>query len=246
MCRMIAYAGAPVSLSEMLLAPEHGLLRQSWAPRYQTHGVVNADGFGAGWYDPSVRPEPALYRRTQPIWSDESFASVAVLVRTPAFLAAVRSATPGFSLEESATPPFADGRYLFAHNGMIEGWRSDAGAAVRALVSRARAANLRSTVDSEVLFALVLGRLDAGDGASSALAAAVRAVKETAGGRLTSLLTDGSTITGCTFGDTLFVRREADGVVVASEPYDDDAAWQQIPDMSLIEATPDRIEITTL
>ena len=50
MCRHLAYLGPPVSLARLVLTPAHGLYEQSWAPRRQTHGVVNADGFGLGWY----------------------------------------------------------------------------------------------------------------------------------------------------------------------------------------------------
>ncbi|MDQ1633063.1 MAG: gamma-glutamyl hercynylcysteine S-oxide hydrolase, partial [Frankiaceae bacterium] len=59
MCRHLAYLGPPQTLEQILLTPEHSLLRQSYAPRFQRHGTVNADGFGAGWWQPEVRPEPA-------------------------------------------------------------------------------------------------------------------------------------------------------------------------------------------
>ncbi|MDQ3145520.1 MAG: class II glutamine amidotransferase, partial [Actinomycetota bacterium] len=57
MCRHLAYLGPPVSLEEVLGGPPHALLRQSWAPRCQRHGTVNADGFGVGWWDHQRRPE---------------------------------------------------------------------------------------------------------------------------------------------------------------------------------------------
>ncbi|NEE09819.1 class II glutamine amidotransferase, partial [Streptomyces sp. SID7499] len=50
MCRHIAYVGEPVALGDILLRPPHALVRQSWAPRRQRYGTVNADGFGVGWY----------------------------------------------------------------------------------------------------------------------------------------------------------------------------------------------------
>ena len=49
MCRHTAWLGAPTSLQQLLVDPTHGLLRQSWAPRRQRYGTVNADGFGIGW-----------------------------------------------------------------------------------------------------------------------------------------------------------------------------------------------------
>src|SRR5262249_24681962 len=79
----------PPSLERLLVEREHSLLEQAWAPGRQAHGTVNADGFGAGWYDLSVRAEPALYRWAGPMWADRSFASLAGLVRSAAVLAAV-------------------------------------------------------------------------------------------------------------------------------------------------------------
>src|SRR5215216_1501592 len=96
MCRMIAYLGEPeIQLSSLVLEPEHSLLVQSYAPKEMMSGVVNADGFGTGWYDPEVDEEPAVYRSVAPIWADRSFPSIAPKVRSSTVFAAVRSATPG-------------------------------------------------------------------------------------------------------------------------------------------------------
>jgi glutamine amidotransferase len=66
MCRHLAWLGEPVPLASVMLEAPYSLLRQSYAPRHQEHGVVNADGFGVGWYLPS-RTDPVRYRRAQPI-----------------------------------------------------------------------------------------------------------------------------------------------------------------------------------
>ena len=89
MCRHLAYLGDPVALGELLVRPPHALLRQAWAPRTQSSGVVNADGFGVGWYADGD-PVPARYRRTGPIWGDLSFADLSRVVRSGALLGAVR------------------------------------------------------------------------------------------------------------------------------------------------------------
>src|SRR5436190_17802453 len=101
MCRHLAYIGPPVTLQALLLDPPHSLLRQSWAPRLQRHGTVNADGFGVGWWRPALQAEPARYRSARPMWTDSSFASVAGVVTAGAILGAVRSATPPSPAEES-------------------------------------------------------------------------------------------------------------------------------------------------
>src|SRR5260370_2628037 len=73
MCRFLACLGPDVSLESLLLAPPWSLLRQSYEPRFMKRGRVNADGFGAGWYDFDVRQEPALYRRATPVWAHRAF-----------------------------------------------------------------------------------------------------------------------------------------------------------------------------
>ena len=244
MCRHLAYLGPPATLQAVLIDPDHSLVHQSWAPREQTSGVVNADGFGVGWFDPA-RDEPAVYRRTTPIWSDATFASIAGVISSRAIVASVRGATPGYPVDESATPPFTDGRRLFAFNGALDGWYDGVNEEVRARLSRERAARLRSTVDSEVLFALALDRLDAGDPPADAVASAATTAKQITGGRLNLLLADGTTIAATAFGNSLY-SRAAKGTVVASEPFDDDPAWRQIPDMSVVVATEEGVEVSGL
>jgi glutamine amidotransferase len=247
MCRFLAYVGTPVTLHSLVLAPEHSLLRQSWEPRLQSRGAVNADGFGVGWYAPAVRAEPARYRNDKPIWTDRSFASLAGVVSSGAVLAAVRNATPPAPVEESGTPPFLSGRWLLAHNGAVERFAGPEGSGVqlRAALSPARLAGIEGAADSEVLFALVLDRLDVSGGASpgAALADVVRRVEDVApGSRLNLVLTDGVRVAATSWGETLFVRRPG-GVVIASEPFDDEPEWEQVPDRSLVEATAESVSI---
>jgi glutamine amidotransferase len=237
MCRFLAYLGPPVTLQALLLDPPHSLLRQSWAPRRQRNGVVNADGFGAGWYAPDVRPEPARYRTARPMWTDRSFASLAGVVRSGAVLAAVRSATPPAASEESGVPPFCSGRWLFAHNGAVDGFRHGVAAKLRRLVSDERLDQVEGGADSELLFALVLDSLDAGAALGEALGVVVRLVSELSPtSRLNMALTDGRRVAATEHGESLFVRRADDRVEVASEPYDDDPAWEPVPPRTVVDA----------
>jgi glutamine amidotransferase len=228
-------------LAELLLTPGHGLLTQSWAPRRQRNGTVNADGFGVGWYAPGD-PLPARYRRAIPIWADRSFADVARVTSSRAVLAAVRSATSGMTQEESAAAPFTQGPWLFSHNGRVEGW-PDALEGLAASLPTARLLALEARVDSALLWALVLERLAAGDSAGDALAHVVSSVAAVTGGRLNFLLTDGTGIAATAAGDTLFWRNGPGSVVVASEPSDDDPGWHEVPDNSLLTATVSNVDI---
>ncbi|MEO3973804.1 ergothioneine biosynthesis protein EgtC [Streptomyces sp. CAU 1734] len=269
MCRHLAYLGPPLALGELLTAPAHALLRQSWAPRRQRYGTVNADGFGVGWYADGD-PLPARYRRAVPIWGDLSFADLARVVRSGALLAAVRDATEPGADGEAAAAPFAAGPWLFSHNGSVPGWPGSLTPAA-ATLPPAELLALEARCDSALLWALVAYRLKAGDEPGQALADTVREVAEAApGARLNFLLTDGATIAATAWGDSLWYLSDAvpetvpehrpatavtavtasdtalsasgsavpygRGVVVASEPYDDDPRWREVPDRTLLVA----------
>ena len=246
MCRHLAYVGPPVTLEKLIVKPKHSLLQQSFAPRYQTNGTINADGFGVGWYDRDKRVEPARYRTTRQIWADLSFASIAGLVSSNAVLAAVRSASPGMPVEETSTPPFTEGPWLFSHNGFVPGFRSGVGRELRHKVSETRAHGILGATDSELLFALVLDRLDAGTPPADALVSVVDLVEELTTARLNLLLTDGERIAATACRNSLFVfddRQLTGAVVVASEPYDDDAGWEVVKDGSVVELGDDKLEV---
>ncbi|TWV53898.1 ergothioneine biosynthesis protein EgtC [Streptomyces misionensis] len=236
MCRHLAYVGPELSLGDLLVAPAHSLLRQSWEPRRQRYGTVNADGFGVGWYAPGDRA-PARYRRAGPIWADLSFADLARVVRSTAVLAAVRDATLAGADAEAAAAPFASGRWLFSHNGAVPGWPDAAAPLVRTLPP-VDLLSLPARTDSAFVWALVLHRLRAGDGPERALCETAREVARAApAARLNLLLTDGTTIAATAWGDSLWYRTEPGrGTVVASEPYDDDPLWREVPDRTVLTA----------
>ncbi len=250
MCRFLAYLGAPIGLEDFVWGPPHSIVRQSWAPRHQRQGAVNADGFGMGWYDLAVRPEPARWRSPRPAWVERNIRSVAGLARTTCALAAVRDATPPAPVEESGTPPFAAGSWLFAHNGAVDGFAGPLGVQLRRMVSVTRAAAIEGSSDSEVLFALVLDHLDAGADPGTALTEVVAHVDHLGGTtsqtRLNLVLTDGRRTAATARGDSLFVLESDDAVTVASEPYDDDPRWCPVPAGTLVEVDASGATVTPL
>jgi len=243
MCRHVAYVGVQRSLHELLVAPEWSLVRQSWQPREQRFGVVNADGFGVGWYR-TGDPTPARYRRDTPIWSDESFTDIARVTHSSAVLAAVRSATDGTAPGVEAAAPFASGRYLFSHNGRIDGWPGSATALADKLPTSALLA-LAARSDSALLWALVQEGLSMGLSPDRALSMTARQASEQSPGRYNFLLHDGTTIVATRFGDTLYYRTLGDGVLVASEPLDDQS-WNEVPDRSVVVATTGTVEVAPI
>jgi glutamine amidotransferase len=199
-----------------------------------------------GWYAPGD-PVPARYRRSGPIWGDQSFADLARVVRSGAFLAAVRDATEGSAAGEAAAAPFAAGRWLFSHNGAVAGWPRSVAGLTRTLPP-AELLSLEARSDSALVWALVLNRLRTGDEGGQAVADTVLEVAAAApGSRLNLLLTNGETITATAWGDTLWYFTEpGHHTVVASEPYDDDPNWQEVPDRTLLSATRTEVLLTPL
>jgi gamma-glutamyl hercynylcysteine S-oxide hydrolase len=250
MCRHLAYLGPPAPIGALLVDPPHALVRQSWAPRRQKYGTVNADGFGIGWYADGD-PLPARYRSDRPMWTDPFVRDLGRVVRTTALLAAVRSGTDGMPYGEAAAAPFAEGPYLFSHNGALPGWR-----ALAPQASPVDLLALEAPTDSALLWLLVRDRLlmpdrpPARDRRPAGLARALTSVTQlgaaTGSGRLNLLATDGHSIAATTWGDTLCWRADERGVVVASEPFDDEPGWHDVPDRSVLTATPDGVDVRPL
>ena len=237
MCRHLAYLGPQATLQSVLTDPPYGLLRQSWAPRQQKHGTVNADGFGVGWYA-DADPVPARYRRAVPMWGDASFADLARVTRTRALLAAVRSATDGTAQVEAAAAPYAAGPWLFSHNGTLDGW-PDATAGLAATLPAAELLALEARADSALAWALVLHRLRAGESPADALAGTVGDL-DAAGitGRFNFLLTDGRTIAATAAGDTLCYRCGPARSWWPPNPLMTSRAGAAVPDRTVLTARP--------
>jgi glutamine amidotransferase len=159
-------------------------------------------------------------------------------------LAAVRNASPGLPVDESCTAPYTHERWLFAHNGRVEGFPGPTATRLRRWLSDARTGHMQGVTDSEVLFGLVLDHIDAGAKATDAIAQVVHDVTELApASRLNLCLTDGETIVATALGDSLYTYTPGDAVVVASEPYDDEDGWTPVAEGSLVVATRASLDI---
>jgi glutamine amidotransferase len=238
MCRHLSYLGRPITLAELLIDPPHALLRQSWAPHdMRGGGTINADGFGVGWYTDDA-DAPIRYRRASPMWTDTGFAEFARVTRSSAVLAAVRSATVGLPVSESATAPFASGPWLFSHNGVVPGWPHSVAKLAESLPV-VDLLTLEAPTDAALLWALVRHRLRAGAQPAEVLRSVVADVSAAAPeSRLNLLLSDGRSTFATAVGHALSVRHTDGAVVVASEPFDTAAGWTEVPDHHLVVADP--------
>src|SRR5262249_58944300 len=96
--------------------------------------------------------------------------------------------------------------WLFSHNGFVPGFDGTTGRALRGALSDTRLQTIAGGTDSELLFALVLDRLDAGASPVDALVSVVTLVeKAQVDARLDLLLTHGQRIAGTSCRNSLFV-----------------------------------------
>jgi glutamine amidotransferase len=151
MCRWLGYFGNPVRLEELVYNTNHSLVEQSRNARLTSH-LMNADGFGVGWY--GTGDGPGRYRSVAPAWNDANLQELCAHIESPLFVAHVR-ATTGTPVQETNCHPFRYGRWLFVHNGFI----ADFDRLHRELlvaVNPELFPNIRGTTDSELMFHLAL------------------------------------------------------------------------------------------
>ncbi|MGL4323139.1 MAG: class II glutamine amidotransferase [Beijerinckiaceae bacterium] len=252
MCRFLAYRGEPIFLDTVVCAPDHSLIRQSIHAE-EAKVPTNGDGFGLGWY--GERDEPGIYRELRPAWSDENLLSLCRLVRSPLFFAHVRAAT-GTATMRANCHPFARGKWMFMHNGQIGGY----GLIRRKLESllgddtyMARA----GTTDSEIVFLLILDRIENGASPLDAVHGVLETIKSLMAMhhvreplRFAATLTDGETITAIRascddYPPTLYVCERSDATIIASEPLDADrSCWREIPKGAAVTITGHGMAVT--
>jgi glutamine amidotransferase len=180
---------------------------------------------------------------------DETFSQTARTATATCVVASVRSATPGTALGVSAAMPFLARGHLFAYNGALEGW-PDATAPLAVGLGVRRLLRLDAVSDAALLWALVLARLDDGADIVDAVADVVAEAAATCGGRLNLLVTDGARVVATALGASLSYLEvhpgTTTGAVVASEPIDEDPGWRDVPDGSLVVATPTGVSVRRL
>lgn len=268
MCRWLAYTGAPVLMSELLLKPQDNLIQQSLharSPRTPTNG----DGFGLGWYD--KQPTPGLFRSIRPAWNDLNLQDLCSHIESHLFLAHVR-ATSLATIQETNCHPFRYRNWLFVHNGQI----AEFGKLRQSLAAKVDATyfeNILGSTDSELMFHLALS-FGLETDVPAAIAAMVRTVE--AAGRehglheslwMTLGISDGKSLWGFRYGSngkgpTLYVspnmeelhrlnpeiqeKLGAFAACLVSEPIGKyQALWKEIPEQSQVFIGEQAVTIST-
>lgn len=154
MCRFVCYKGPPVVLADLLYRPQHSLILQSFKASERPE-PLNGDGFGVGWYAPEISATPCIFTSLTPAWSNQNLRQLSEHVKSPCFFAHVRAASPGMRVSEANCHPFQFGRYLWMHNGSIEGF-SRIKRRLRASLPDEIYDSIGGTTDSEHAFGVFL------------------------------------------------------------------------------------------
>jgi len=157
MCRFVAYRGGALKLEDLLYAPSNGLIHQA-VDAMESTTKINADGFGLGWYNPDLHPEPAVFKDTSPAWNNRNLRSLAGKVASECIFAHVRAARRYDPISDSNCHPFQYRRLLWMHNGDVPG-RGRLHRRVLARIGDDLAARITGNTDTELAFSLFLSLL---------------------------------------------------------------------------------------
>ncbi|MGF1458198.1 MAG: ergothioneine biosynthesis protein EgtC [Leptolyngbyaceae cyanobacterium] len=248
MCRLLGYIGPPINLDTLVLKPPHSLVVQAYAPQELNEALLNADGFGLGWYHPTQEKPPFTYRNILPIWNDINLEPLCRYVATGCALTYIRSATPGQAIDLANCQPFQAGQLLFTHNGYIKRFRDTLYQPMRQAMSDRVYAGINGSTDSEHIFGWLLTALAQQPHLS--LVEALRrtltkllALAESADTAMAAniLMSDGHQLVGARLASqkpapSLYWLKAAqqfpDAVIVASEPLFNDL-WEPVAESSL-------------
>ncbi|STX29423.1 glutamine amidotransferase [Legionella beliardensis] len=153
MCRLVAYLGSEILLEEILVKPSNSIVMQSLKARESTV-PTNGDGFGLGWYTPSISSEPALFVSIFPAWSDRNLLYLTAKIKSSSFFAHVRAASVGGTNNYNCHP-FVYKQWMLMHNGGISDFMS-VKRHLRHLLDDDIYNWIQGETDSEHLFALFL------------------------------------------------------------------------------------------
>lgn len=157
MCRFLCYKGPEILLADLLYRPKNSLILQSYKSK-ERREPLNGDGFGVGWYASDNGSSPCLFTSITPAWSNENLQRLSEHIKSPCFFAHIRAASPGMKVSELNCHPFQHGRYLWMHNGTIEGfWQIRR--RLRESLPDHLYNSIEGTTDSEHAFAVFLALL---------------------------------------------------------------------------------------
>ena len=150
-CRWLAYSGSPVLLEELLYNRQNSLIVQSLHSRLGAE-ETNGDGFGVGWYGGAG--DAGVFRSIEPAWNDRNLRELSGHIESGLVFAHIRAST-GSPVQQTNCHPFRHGRWLFMHNGFIDGLH-EIKRDLALAVDPSLYPEIEGTTDTELMFHLAL------------------------------------------------------------------------------------------
>ncbi|AFY72211.1 TIGR03442 family protein [Synechococcus sp. PCC 7502] len=249
MCRLVGYLGREsIYLEHLVSKTTHSLTVQSYQPQEMTAGLLNADGFGIGWYAPAQ--PPFFYKNTLPIWNDINLLHLGRYIKSNCILANIRSATPGQSLDLANCQPFSHRDVIGVHNGYIEDFHRSLYRPLRSLLKDEYYQNISGNTDSEHILALFFQNLIHNSGSmvlalQETLAAVIDLChKYSVNASLNLIVSDGKQLVASRCASrtpipSLYWLRSVDSMLIASEPLFEHSDWISLAGNTILAIAPD-------
>lgn len=152
MCRLFGYKGSlPTKLSFFLADASNSLVKQSIL---DARNISNSHGWGIGFYQ---KHKAYIQKRASSASFDFNFKFLIDFIETETMIAHIRDATVG-DISDHNAHPFLYGKWLWAHNGTIEGFEL-LRPVILQQIGPELAFEIMGTTDSEYGFYLFLANL---------------------------------------------------------------------------------------
>jgi predicted glutamine amidotransferase len=138
-------------VEELLYNRKNSLIVQSLHSRLGAE-ETNGDGFGLGWY--GEQDTPGVFRSIEPAWNDRNLRELSRQISSGLVFAHIRAST-GSPVQQTNCHPFRHGRWLFMHNGFLDGFH-DTKRDLALAVDPALYPEIEGTTDTELMFYLAL------------------------------------------------------------------------------------------
>ncbi len=142
-----------ILMADLMTKPKNSLIYQKQMTLPGQPHIINADGFGMGWYDHEIDDQPAVFRSIQPVWNDLNLNHLAAKIRSNCLIGHIRAATTG-DINISNCHPFFYKELMMVHNGVLKGFSQFKKAFV-AHMSPETFNLIRGNTDTEFLFFMI-------------------------------------------------------------------------------------------
>ena len=251
MCRFAAYIGkTKILMADLMTRPKNSLVYQKHMLLSGQPHVINADGFGMGWYNHDIDQNPAVYRAIQPVWNDLNLKHLASKIQSNCMVGHIRAASIG-DVNVSNCHPFFYKNLMMVHNGIVKGFNQFKKAIV-AHMSSETFNLIRGNTDTEFLFFMICSTYyetfsEHPNGLEESVIQTLRFIEtldheHKTTSRINLILTDGEKIVATRWSSKpkddelkVFYKQTDTGTIIASECLDQDStSWKELPPQHLI------------